>query len=53
MVPVVDVRFEVALEALEVVPVPPAEELVLDVPEDLLGRAEIVLADAGVPFDPF
>jgi hypothetical protein len=32
----VDIGLEVCLERLERVPVMPAEELVLDVPEDLL-----------------
>lgn len=41
VVPVVDVRLKVALEPLEVLPVPPAEELVIDVPEDLLGGAVV------------
>ena len=37
MVPMVDIGLEVALEALEVAPAAFPEELVLDVPEDLLG----------------
>ena len=37
MVPMVDIGLEVALEALEVAPAAFLEELVLDVPEDLLG----------------
>ena len=41
MVPVLDVRLEVALEALEVVSVAPSEELVLDMAEDLLGRVVV------------
>ena len=41
MVPVVDIGLEVALEALEVAPVASPEELVLDVPEDLFGRAVV------------
>ena len=41
MVPMLDVRLEVALEALEVAPVASPEELVLDVPEDLFGRAVV------------
>lgn len=36
-----DVRVEVGLEGLEVAPVASAEELVLDVAEDLLGRAVV------------
>ena len=36
-----DVLFEVALERLEVAPVAPAEELVFDVAEHLLGRAVV------------
>ena len=45
MVPVVDVGLEVALELLEVVPVAPAEELVLHVAEQAL-RAGVVEAVA-------
>ena len=41
MVPMADVGLEVALEALEVAPVASPEELVLQVAEDLLGRAVV------------
>ena len=41
MVPVVDVRLEVALELLERLPVPAPVELVLQVAEDLRGGAVV------------